>query len=232
MARFGIQVPDALGISAPVLRAMARRIRPNHVLAAQLWESGIHEGRILAALIDDPRLVTRGQMERWVRRFDAWDVCDAVCGNLFDRTPFAYEKAVAWSRRRAEYVKRAAFALMAWLAVHDKAAPDSRFLRFLPIIEREAGDSRNFVRKAVNWALRQIGKRNARLCRAATRSARRIRRQQSSTARWIAADALRELAVWQARFSTSRRSSHGEHAPRPTQSGRRPGKGPQRRAIR
>jgi 3-methyladenine DNA glycosylase AlkD len=205
MARFGVTVPDALGISAPVLRSMARRIGRSHELAAGLWASGIHEGRILAALVDEPRLVTRGQMERWVRRFDAWDVCDAVCGNLFDRTPYAYEKAILWSRRRAEFVKRAAFALMAWLAVHDKPAPDSRFVQFLPIIEREAGDRRNFVKKAVNWALRQIGKRNARLCRRAMASGRRIRRQPSPAARWVAADALRELTVHQARFSATRR---------------------------
>jgi 3-methyladenine DNA glycosylase AlkD len=147
----------------------------------------------LAALVADPRQVTARQMETWVRDFDSWDVCDQVCSNLFDKTRFAWRKAAVWSRRRAEFVKRAGFVLMAALAVHDKAATDARFLNFLPLIEREAHDERNFVRKAVNWALRQIGKRNPRLRRAALATARRIQQQPTKSARWIAADALREL---------------------------------------
>jgi 3-methyladenine DNA glycosylase AlkD len=161
MARFGIETSNALGISVSKLRKLAREIGPSHALAQELWESGIHEARGLAALIDEPKKVTEHQMERWVRAIDSWDICDGCCGNLFDKTPFAYRKAVEWSRREEEeYVKRAGFALMAWLAVHDKKASDAKFLRFLPIIRRESTDERNFVRKAVNWALRQTGKRS------------------------------------------------------------------------
>ena len=153
----------------------------------------MHEARIIATLVDDPRQVTRGQMERWARDCDNWAATDACCCVLFDRTPFAIEKAHAWSRRRAEFVKRCGFVLMAGMAVHRKELPDEVFLEFLPVIRREATDGRNFVRKAVNWALRQIGKRNPRLRRAAIAEARRIRRIDSPAARWIAADALREL---------------------------------------
>ena len=195
MARFGINPKGILGVSMPVLRKMGRQHRRNHPLALELWQSGIHEARILAALVDDPAQVTARQMEAWVCDFDSWDICDGVCCNLFDKTPFARVKIQTWTRRRAEYVKRAGFVLMAALAVHDKKAPDDLFLEFLPLIEREAPAERNFVRKAVNWALRQIGKRNARLCRAAIASARRIHAQDTKAARWIATDALRELGA-------------------------------------
>jgi 3-methyladenine DNA glycosylase AlkD len=192
--RFGITPGgELLGIRAPVLRAIARQHRRDHALALALWETGVHEARIIASLADDPRQVTRGQMERWTRDCDNWAATDACCCVLFDRTPFAIEKAHAWSRRRAEFVKRCGFVLMAGLAVHRKELPDEVFLDFLPVIRREAGDGRNFVRKAVNWALRQIGKRNPRLCRAAIAEARAIRKLDSPSARWIAADALREL---------------------------------------
>jgi 3-methyladenine DNA glycosylase AlkD len=193
MARYGINPKGTLGVSMPVLRKLGRQHRRNHPLALELWQSGIHEARILAALVDDPKQVTARQMESWVRDFDSWDICDGVCCNLFDKTPFACSKIQAWTNRRAEYVKRAGFVLMAALAVHDKQAPDDLFLDFLPLIEREARDERNFVRKAVNWALRQIGKRNARLKVAAIASARRILKQDTPPARWIARDALREL---------------------------------------
>ena len=193
MARYGINPKNTFGVSAPVLRAMAKRIGRDHALALELWESGIREARILAGLIDDPALVTESQLERWAKDFDSWDVCDGVCSNLFDKTPFAYEKTAAWSGREEEFVKRAGFVLMAALAVHDKKAPDGRFRGFLPLIEREAADERNFVKKAVNWALRQIGKRNRPLNAAAIASAKRIRNMDSKAARWIAADALREL---------------------------------------
>jgi 3-methyladenine DNA glycosylase AlkD len=193
MARFGINPHRTLGVSIPTLRRIARRTGPNRLLALQLWQSGIHEARILAGMIDEPARVTSRQMDAWARDFDSWDVCDQCCSNLFDKTPFAYRKAVAWSRRREEFVKRAGFVLMAALAVHDKLADDDAFLKFLPLIEREAADDRNFVKKAVNWALRQIGKRNARLRRHAIATARRIHRQDSRPARWIAGDALREL---------------------------------------
>ena len=193
MARFGIVTKKAYGVPAPALRKLAREIGKDHALAQRLWSSGIHDARVLAALIDDPAEVTEEQMESWAADFDNWGVCDACCGNLFDKTGFAYRKAVEWSRRDEEFVKRAGFALMACLVVHDKKADDRQFERFLPIIEREATDDRNFVKKAVNWALRQIGKRNLRLNRKAIERAERIRALDSRAARWIAADALREL---------------------------------------
>jgi 3-methyladenine DNA glycosylase AlkD len=193
MARFGIVTKKAYGVPAPALRKLAKEIGTNHDLAQRLWASGILDARGLAALIDDPTLVTEEQMESWVADFDNWAVCDGVCLHLFDRTPFAHEKAVEWAAREEEFVKRAAFALMACLAVHDKRASDGAFARFLPIIERESDDDRNYVRKAVNWALRQIGKRNLALNKKAVRTAEQIRRRDTRAARWIASDALREL---------------------------------------
>ncbi len=193
MARFGINVEKAYGVSVPSLRKLAKDIGKSHELAQELWDTAIHEARILACLIDDPRQVTEAQMDRWVADFDSWDVCDGACGALFDKTPFAYAKAIEWSARQEEYVKRAAFSLMAALAVHDKRAQDEKLIQFLPIIERESGDDRNFVKKAVNWALRQIGKRNLALNAAAICVAEEIRAVDSRSARWIASDALREL---------------------------------------
>jgi 3-methyladenine DNA glycosylase AlkD len=193
MAHFGVNVPKAYGISAPVLHDLARRIGKNHQLAEQLWSSGIHEARILATLVGESGEVTPRQMERWARDFDSWDVVDASCCYLYAAAAPAWQKAKSWSRRSEEFVKRAAFSLVAYLSYKDKQASDARFERFLRVIEREARDERNFVRKAVNWALRNIGKRNLRLNRAAIRAAERILRQNSRSARWIAADALREL---------------------------------------
>lgn len=193
MARFGIHCQKALGVTAPVMRALARRIGRDHRLAGQLWRTGVHEARYVASLVDEPAKVTERQMEAWARQFDNWAVCDSVCGNLFDKTPWAYNKALAWSRRPEEFVKRAGFALMAWLSVHDKKAPDGRFIPFLTAIKREATDERNYVRKAVNWALRQIGKSRPALRARAISAARAIQRIDSKAARWIAADALREL---------------------------------------
>jgi 3-methyladenine DNA glycosylase AlkD len=193
MARFGIRSSQVLGIPVPVLRALAKRIGRDHALAEDLWRSGILEARVLSSLLGDPKLVTEPLMDSWVADFDSWAVCDAACCNLFDKTKFAWKKALAWSRRDEEYVKRAGYVLMASLAVHDKAAADEKFLRFLPAIARGSIDERNFVRKAVNWALRQIGKRNASLHRAAIQAARDLRAMDSKSARWIAADALREL---------------------------------------
>jgi len=193
MARYGINPQSTLGVSIPTLREMAKEIGRDHELALGLWATGVHEARILAAYVDDPAQVTKEQMESWVAEFDSWDVCDQVCGNLFDRTPLAYEKAIEWSGRDEEFVKRAGFALMAWLPVHDKKAPDDKFLHFFPVIENEAGDERNFVKKAVSWALRNIGKRSRRLNTAAIACASRIQEQDSRSARWIGSDALREL---------------------------------------
>ncbi len=194
MARFGISTPlEVLGIPTPVLQRIARQIGRDHALALGLWQSGVLEAQCVAALIDDPKLVTEEQMEQWASDFDNWAICDNCCGRLFDKTALAYRKALEWSNRQEEYVKRAAFSLMAALAVHDKQASDSKFLRFLTVIKRESTDERNFVRKAVNWALRQIGKRNRALNKAAIRTASEIRESDSRSARWIAADALREL---------------------------------------
>ena len=193
MARYGIRAKVVYGVAKPEMDELARRIGKDHRLALELWSSGVHDARILAGMIDLPREVSAGQMERWVRDFDNWDVCDGTCCHLFVFAAPAWKKAVAWSRRDPEFIKRAGFALMAYLAYRDKPATDLQFRRLLPLIEREAYDDRNFVRKAVNWALRNIGKRSLRLNREATRAAARIRRQGSRSARWIAADALREL---------------------------------------
>lgn len=194
MARFGIKTGRALGgIGLPRLRAMAKRIGKDHLLADELWRSQIHEARILASMIDDPAAVSEEQMEEWAAGFDSWDVVDGVCSSLFDKTPFAWAKALEWSSREEEFVKRAGFTMMATLAVHDKKATDEEFLALLPVIEREAGDPRNFVRKAANWALRQIGKRNTVLNAAAIACAERIHSEGTRSAKWVASDALREL---------------------------------------
>jgi 3-methyladenine DNA glycosylase AlkD len=195
MARFGIRSTHVLGISIPVLRKMAKDLGKDHALAGELWASGLHEARILASMVDDARLVSEEQMEAWVADFDAWDVCDQVCGNLFDKTLYAHQKAVEWCHREQEFVRRAGFVLMAELAVHDKEAADEAFLPFFPLIKQYATDERNFVKKAVNWALRQIGKRNARLRVSAIEWAEEISTMDSRAARWIARDALKELRV-------------------------------------
>ncbi len=191
-AHFGIVGANALGISVPTLRAMAKRAGRDHALAEALWQSGIHEARILAGMVDEPAKVTKRQMNRWAKDFDSWDVVDGVC-DLFLATPYGYEKAHAWSSHKQEYVKRAAFAMIAYFAYRYKTAPDAEILQFLPVIRREAGDERNFVKKAVNWALRNIGKRNRRCNAAAIKCAEQIRADGTRSGRWIAADALREL---------------------------------------
>jgi len=197
MARYGINPALLYGISMPALRELGKEIRKangkDHALAMALWATGVHEARILASLVDDPRQVTEAQMEAWAADFDTWDVCDQVIQNLFGRIPAAWDKALAWSAREETFVKRAGFVLMARLAVTEKKTPDTAFLPFLPIIEREAYDGRNFVKKAVNWALRQIGKRSHAMNATAIEAAERIAQQQSTAARWVAADALREL---------------------------------------
>ena len=193
MARFGIVAKDVCGVSKPRLDLLARRIGRNHTLALELWDSGVHDARILAGLIDDPKLVTAAQMNRWVRDFDNWDVCDGTCCHLFAFATPAWECAIAWTKRTPEFEKRAGFALLAYLACRGKSAKDSSYVRVVPILLREASDDRNFVRKAVNWALRNIGKRNLKLNHAAIRAAERMRKIDSRSARWIAADALREL---------------------------------------
>jgi 3-methyladenine DNA glycosylase AlkD len=193
MSRFGIETRGALGVTVTELRRLARRIGRDHDLAAALWESEIHEARILATMVDDPAHVTEAQMERWVSDLGSWDLCDQLCGNLFDRTPFVFDVALRWSRREEEFVKRAGFALMASSAVHRKDVRDARFEVFLPAIRAQANDDRNYVKKAASWALRQIGKRSLGLHRKAIATARQIERIESRAARWIARDVLREL---------------------------------------
>ena len=194
MGRFGINPERALGVRMPDIRGLAKDLGTDHGLALALWRTEVHEARILASMVADPERVTERQMESWVRGIDSWDVCDQVCGNLFDRTPFARAKSIEWAGRDQEFVKRAGFAIMAWRAVHDRDAGDDDFLELLPVIEREASDPRNFVKKAVSWALRQIGKRNRRLNRAAAAAAKRLAEKgESPEARWVGRDALREL---------------------------------------
>ena len=193
MARFGINPDSTYGVSIPTLRKIAARSGKNHELAEALWRSGIHEARILASLVEVPDALTAEQMDRWVGDFDSWDVCDQCCNNLFRKAPVAHAKAAEWSSRQEEFVKRAGFVMMACLAVHDEKAADEVFLEYLPVIARESADERNFVKKAVNWALRQIGKRNPTLNRAALDAAEKIRAIDSKAARWVASDAIREL---------------------------------------
>jgi len=193
MARYGMTTEGRLGVSIPNLRKMAKELGKNHELALDLWRTGISEARILAAMVDDPAKLTERQMEDWVKDIDSWDVCDQVCMNLFERTPLAWRKILDWSNREEEFVKRAAFALIACLAWHDKESEDQKFLRLLPVIEHGATDDRNFVKKAVNWALRNIGKRNQKLNEAAMKTAHQIQRIHSKAAQWIASDAIKEL---------------------------------------
>ncbi len=193
MARFGIVAKNVLGVAKPKMDELARKIGRNHRLALELWKTGVHDARILAGMIDEPKQVTAAQMNRWVRDFDNWDVCDGTCCHLFTFAAPAWDRAVAWTKRAKEFEKRAGFALIAYLAYRDKTAKDSRYTKILPLLLREARDERNFVRKAVNWALRNIGKRNLNLNRAAIRTAEKMCTLDSRSARWIAADALREL---------------------------------------
>ncbi len=193
MARFGINPENTYGVSIPKLRRIAKEAGKDHALAGKLWASGIHEAKILASMIDEPKAVTEEQMEVWVRDFDSWDVCDQLCMNLFDKVPLAWQKIADWSEREEEFVKRTAYTLIACLAWDDKKAEDEKFVGLLPVIIKGTTDERNFVRKAVNWALRQIGKRNLNLNKAAIKTAEEIRKIDSKAARWIAADAIREL---------------------------------------
>jgi 3-methyladenine DNA glycosylase AlkD len=193
MARYGIAVAGRLGASVPDMRQLAKETGRDHRLALALWGTGIAEARIVASMVGDPAELTEEQMEDWVKGIDSWDMCDQVCMNLFDKAPLAWKKVHDWSLREEEFVKRAAFALIACLAWHDKRADDQRFVDLLPVIMRGATDDRNFVKKAVNWALRNIGKRNPALNRAAIGAAREMAKLDSKAARWIAADAIREL---------------------------------------
>jgi 3-methyladenine DNA glycosylase AlkD len=193
MARYGINTHRTLGVPVYELRALAKQIGRDHALAAKLWSSGIHEARILATIVDDPKQVTRRQMGAWARDFDSWDVCDQACQNLFRYTPHAWDMAVKWAQAQREFVRRAGFAMMAGLAGKDKHARDDDFIELFPLLAAAAIDERNMVKKALNWALRAIGKRNPNLCKKAIAAAREIQSIDSKSARWIATDALREL---------------------------------------
>lgn len=193
LTRFAIPIDRALGVSMVKLKLLAKPLRGRHELALALWEQGIYEARLLAALIDDPKQVSGEQMDRWVAGFDNWGDCDTACFALFDRTPHAWQKVDEWAPRPEEFVRRAAFATLASLTVHDKKASDEMFLARLPLIEQAADDPRNFVKKAVNWALRSIGKRNARLHAQAIALAELLAAREDPAARWIGKDALREL---------------------------------------
>ena len=193
MAKYGMTVEQRLGVSVPDMRKLAKEIGRDHKLALDLWRTGIAEARIVAALVGDPDKLTEEQMEDWVKGINSWDVCDQVCMNLFEKNQLAWKKIVDWSEREEEFVKRTAFSLIACLAWHDKRASDEKFIELLPVIIRESTDERNFVKKAVNWALRNIGKRNLKLNEAAINTAKEIQRLDSKAARWVAADAIREL---------------------------------------
>jgi 3-methyladenine DNA glycosylase AlkD len=196
MARFGINPKYALGVRVPVLRDLAKKIGKNHNLAKELWNSKIHEARILAGMIDDSKELSEKQMEEWVKEFNSWDLCDQCCMNLFDKNILAWKKAVEWAAIKEEFIRRAGFALMACLAVHDKEAKDRDFIKFFPVIKKYSVDDRNFVKKAVNWALRQIGKRNVNLNKKAIQLAKEIYSAKWATksAKWIASDAIKELS--------------------------------------
>jgi 3-methyladenine DNA glycosylase AlkD len=193
MAKYGMTIEQRLGVSVPDMRNLAKEIGWDHKLALDLWRTGIAEARIVAGMVDDPAQLTEEQMEDWVKDINSWDVCDQVCMNLFEKNPLAWKKIVDWAEREEEFVKRTAFSLIACLAWHDKKASDEKFIELLPVIIRGATDERNFVKKAVNWALRNIGKRNINLNEAAINTAKEIKRLDSRAARWIASDTLREL---------------------------------------
>jgi 3-methyladenine DNA glycosylase AlkD len=206
LARYGIPSDNALGVSVADIRLLAKRLGRNHALAAALWDTGVYEARMLTSFVAEPARVTAAQMDRWCRDFDSWAICDTLCFHLFDRTPFAWKKARQWAGLPREFVKRAGFALMASLVVHDKAAPGPRFLEFLPFIEQGAHDERNFVKKAVNWALRCIGKRDLELNAAAIAVAKRLAQSKEASCRWVGKDALRELASPKVRSRVARRT--------------------------
>jgi 3-methyladenine DNA glycosylase AlkD len=212
MARFGIHGARVLGVPVKILRAIAREMDRNHTLAEELWASGIHEARILASIVAEPKRVTLDQMERWVADLDSWDLCDQCCTNLWVRTPFAREQALVWSEREAEFVKRAGFVLMVQVAGKDKAAPTALLGRYLARAEREAGDERNFVKKAVSWTIREIGQRSLELNEAAVALAQRLQASQARAARWVGSDALRELTSDKVAQRVARRGA-GADAP-------------------
>ncbi|MEP6961990.1 MAG: DNA alkylation repair protein [Acidobacteriota bacterium] len=195
MTRFGVTTTNAFGVPFSQLRILKRELGRDHALALKLWETGNREARLVAAFIADPKQLTPPQMNHWASQFDSWDICDGCCIHLYRKSPHAWQQAVKWAGRKREFVRRAGFALMATLAVHDKRAPDEAFLDLLPLIEQTVSDNRNSVKKAVNWALRQIGKRNPALRQAAIDVSRKLAASAEPSARWIGKDALRELSA-------------------------------------
>ncbi len=193
MAKFGMTADKRLGVSVPDMRTLAKEIGKDHKLALELWKTGIPEAKIVAGMIGESERLTEKQMESWVKGFDSWDVCDQVCMNLFEKSPMVMKKIYDWSEREEEFVKRTAYALIACLAWHDKEAKDEKFIKLFPVIKRGATDDRNFVKKAVNWALRNIGKKNPNLNKAAIKTAKEIQKIDAKPARWIASNAIREL---------------------------------------
>ena len=193
MARYGIVAKKVFGVSMGTMQSLAKKLGKSHELSRALWKTGWYEARMLASMVGEPDKVTPAEMERWARAFENWAVCDTMTFKLWDRTPHAWAKVNEWSTRDEEFVKRAAFALLASLTVHDKKAPDENYLKGLELIEREAADGRNFVRKAVNWALRSIGKRNPALNKEAVSVASRMAESDNAAERWVGKDALREL---------------------------------------
>ncbi len=206
MARYGLEAKHAFGVPMGTLIGLSKRLGTDQALSLALWRSGWYEARLLAALVGDPQRVTRRQMDAWARSFENWGDCDTVCFKLFDRTPFAWEKAREWTASPREFVKRGGFVLMACLALHDKAASDAQFVAFLPLVEKGAQDERNFVKKGVSWALRSIGRRNLSLNQACVAMAQRLAASESAAARWVGTDALRELRSPKVRSALLRRA--------------------------
>jgi 3-methyladenine DNA glycosylase AlkD len=194
LKRYGIVAPKAYGVPMGAIQRLAKSLGRDHDLALALWSSGWYEARLLAAYVDQPERVSSAQMDRWAKDFDNWGVCDTLCFCLFDRTPHAWRKVDQWAGRRDEFVRRAAFALLASLALHDKQTDDAPFLATLPLIERAAADERNFVKKGVSWALRSVGRRSAALRAASVELARRLAASKQPAERWVGKDALRDLA--------------------------------------
>jgi 3-methyladenine DNA glycosylase AlkD len=209
MARYAIVAPKVFGVSMATMQGLSRRLAPDHALAAALWKTGWYEARMLTAFVEEPERVTVAQMDRWAKDFDNWAVCDTLCFKLFDRTPHAWPKIDQWSRRKEEFVKRAAFALLASVALHHKSSPDQPFVRSLALIEREAGDERNFVKKGVSWALRSVGARNANLHKRSIELASRLAASDNAAARWVGKDALRDLTRPLVRQRVTRRAKTG-----------------------
>jgi len=193
MARYGITAAKAYGVTVGDIRRLGKQLGPNHGVAVALWKTGVYEARMLAAFVGEPEKLTAAQMDEWCRDFDSWALCDTLCFGLFDRSPLAFDKVRTWARSREEFIKRAAFALLSCLALHGRGEGDAPYLGLLPLIEKAATDDRNFVKKAVNWALRSVGERSRALHAEALSMARRLAESTDATARWVGKDAVKGL---------------------------------------